>query len=111
MALLPKRERAAFDLVTTLLAKVPDSVRETSDMTFSERLQCEQTEHELLHDGEAKWTFDTLKALIARRVCARGAPTVSVAVSVAVGARVMVIVRPVTLATGSKDSMLKKGSR
>ena len=81
VALLPKRERATFDLVTTLLAKVPDAVRETSDMTLSERLQCEQTEHELLHDGEAKWTFDTLKALIARRVCARSAPSVSAAVS------------------------------
>ena len=46
---------------------------EDSDRTYRDRLYQEQMEYEELHDGAEKWTFDTLRALIAQRVCASGA--------------------------------------
>ena len=68
VALLPAREASTFDMVPYLISKVPDSVRESSDRTYRERLLEEMTEYEVLHPGKEKWTFDTLKALIAAKV-------------------------------------------
>ena len=65
-AMLPKNERASFDLLRLLCKKVPDSYSEDSMRSFGDRLQDELDEKE--RRGDTLPTFDVLANVIAGRI-------------------------------------------